>query len=293
MSLRGERRYVALLLLPYLLGLVVLVLLPGLMTFGLALYDYDLIRAPVFAGFSNFAGLVDDEIFQIALRNTLAFLALAVPLRLVAAVSLALLLHRPMTGAGAYRTAAFLPTALPDVAYALVWLWLFNPLYGPINVGLTAIGQAPPQWLNDPDAARWATVIMATFIVGESFVVAMAARNQIPRELYDLAEIEDAGPLNRLRRITLPLMGPTLLLLIFRDTIFSLQASFVPALLVTGGGPPPYATTYLPLLIYRDGFEYLRYGYAAATTVVMIGVTALIVLLQYLIVRRWRRALPL
>jgi len=136
-------------------------------------------------------------------------------------------------------------------------------------------------------------VIMAAFIVGESFVVAMAARNQIPRDLYELAEIEDAGALNRLRRITLPLMAPTLLLLIFRDTIFSLQASFVPALLVTGGGPPPYSTTYLPLLIYRDGFEYLRYGHAAATTVVMIAVTALIVLVQYLIVRRWRRALPL
>ena len=85
-------------------------------------------------------------------------------------------------------------------------------------------------------------------------------------------------------------MGPTLLLLMFRDTIFSFQANFVPALIVTGGGPPPYATTYLPLFIYRNGFEYLRYGYAAAATLAMFLVTAIIVLIQYRIVKRWRRA---
>jgi multiple sugar transport system permease protein len=85
------------------------------------------------------------------------------------------------------------------------------------------------------------------------------------------------------------MMAPTLLLL-FRDTIFSFQASFVPALVMTDGGPAPYATTYLPLFIYTTGFEYLRYGYAAAATVVMFAVTAVIVFVQYRIVRRWRAA---
>ena len=85
-------------------------------------------------------------------------------------------------------------------------------------------------------------------------------------------------------------MAPTLLLLLFRDTIFSFQATFVPALIVTEGGPPPYATTYLPLFAYSNAFEYLRYGYAAAATLVMFVVTAIIVYLQYRIVRRWRHA---
>jgi multiple sugar transport system permease protein len=91
-------------------------------------------------------------------------------------------------------------------------------------------------------------------------------------------------------RLTLPLMAPTLLLLMFRDTIFSFQANFVPALIVTGGGPPPNETTYLPLFIYRNGFEYLRYGYASAATLVMFGMTALIIYLQWRIVKRWRHA---
>ena len=85
-------------------------------------------------------------------------------------------------------------------------------------------------------------------------------------------------------------MAPLLLLLFLRDTILSFQLNFVPALIVTEGGPPPYATTYLPLFVYRDGFEYLRYGYAAAATVVMLVLTALVVLVQWRIVRRWQRA---
>jgi multiple sugar transport system permease protein len=85
-------------------------------------------------------------------------------------------------------------------------------------------------------------------------------------------------------------MAPTLLLLLFRDTVYSFQASFVPALIVTEGGPPPFATTYLPLFVYRNAFEYLRYGYAAAATLVMFVVTAAIVYAQYRMVRRWRRA---
>ena len=118
----------------------------------------------------------------------------------------------------------------------------------------------------------------------------MAARVEIPAELYELAALEGAGPVATLRRVTLPLLGPTLVLLLLRDTIYSFQASFVPALVITDGGPPPYATTFLPLFIYRNGFEYLRFGYAAAATVVMLGVTAVLIAAQYGVLRRWRNS---
>jgi multiple sugar transport system permease protein len=189
-----------------------------------------------------------------------------------------------------YRTGAYLPTVVPDVAFALLWLWILNPLYGPLNAFLGLFGDFTPAWLTNPDAAQAAVVIMSLFQIGEGFIVALATRQEIPDELYELAAIEGSRPLNVFRRITLPVMAPTLLLLLFRDTIFSFQASFVPALIVTDGGPPPYATTYLPLFIYRNAFEYLRYGYAAAATLVMFVVTAVIVLIQYRIVKRWRKA---
>jgi len=284
-----ERRESLLMLAPYVAGLVALVAVPAAITLGLALTEYDLIRSPRFAGFENFRELWDDTLFWTALRNSLMFILFAVPLRLAGAVTLALLLHRRFRGVAAHRTAAYLPSVVPDVAFALLWLWIFNPLYGPLNLALDAAGGPTPSWLTDARAAQWAVIIMSLFTIGEGFIVAMATRQLIPGELYELGAVEGARPLHMLWRVTLPLMAPTLLLLLFRDTIFSFQASFVPALLVTGGGPE-YATTYLPLFIYRNGFEYLRYGYAAAATVSMFLITAVIVYVQYRIVRHWRRA---
>jgi multiple sugar transport system permease protein len=285
-----ERREHALMLAPYVLGVVLLIALPGAITFGLAVTEYDLIRSPRFNALDNFRELWHDDIFRTSLRNSLMFILFAVPLRLLGAVSLALLLHKRFRGVAAYRTSGYLPTVVPDVAYALLWLWIFNPLYGPLNITLGAIGGPTPSWLTDPRAAQWAVIIMSLFTIGEGFIVAMATRQGIPPELYELGDVEGARPFHMFWRITLPLMAPTLLLLMFRDTIFSFQANFVPALIVTGGGPAPYATTYLPLFIYREGFEYLRYGYAAAATLTMFLVTALIIYLQYRIVKRWRHA---
>jgi multiple sugar transport system permease protein len=211
-------------------------------------------------------------------------------LRLVGALGLALLLHKRFRGVGIYRTGAYLPTIVPDVASALLWLWILNPLYGPLNLFLGLFGDFTPAWLTNPASAQAAIVLMSLFQIGEGFVVALATRQEIPRELYEMAAIEGSWHLDVFRRVTLPMMAPTLLLLLFRDTVLSLQATFVPALIVTDGGPPPYATTYLPLFVYRNAFEYLRYGYAAAATLVMFLVTAMIVLVQARIVRRWRRA---
>ena len=277
---------------PYLLGLTVLIALPAVITFGLALFEYDLITSPEWAGLSNFRELWGDDIFRRSLRNSLMFIAAAVPLRLLGALLLALLLHPKIRGVSAYRTAAYLPTVVPDVAFALLMLWIFNPLYGPLNIALDAVGAPTPQWLTDPNDARWAVVLMSLFQIGEGFIVALAVRQSLPGDLYELAEIEGARPWYVFARITLPLMAPALLLLLFRDTIFSFQANFVPALLIFDGGPPPYATTYLPLFVYTNAFEYLRYGYAAAAALVMFGITAAIVFAQWRILRRWRLASP-
>jgi multiple sugar transport system permease protein len=286
-----ERRGLALMLTPYLVGLTVLIVVPGVITITLALFEYDLIRPAVFVGLDNFRELASDAIFWTSLRNSLHYIAFAVPLRLLGALGLALLLHRRFRAVGGYRTAAYLPTVVPDVAYALLWLWIFNPLYGPVNILLDAVGAPTVPWLIGAGATQAAVIIMSLFQIGEGFLVAMATRQSIPGDLYELIAIEGARPLNSFLRITLPMMAPTLLLMLFRDTVFSFQASFVPALIMTGGGPPPYATTYLPLFVYTNGFEYLRYGYAAAAAAVMLAVTAAIVFIQYRIVRRWRASL--
>jgi multiple sugar transport system permease protein len=279
-----------LLIAPFLTGVVLLVAGPAVLTAGLALFEADLVRRPVFRGLANFGDLATDPIFRQSVRNSLIYIAGAVPLRAFAAIGLALLLHASFRGAGAYRTAVYLPSTIPDVSFALAWLWILNPLYGPLNVGLAAIGITGPAWLSDPWAARAGLVLISAFTIGEGFLIALASRREVPGELYELAGLEGAGPWQTLRRVTLPVLGPTLLLLVLRDTILSFQSSFVPAVVITDGGPPEYATTFLPLYVYRTGFQYLRFGTAAAATVVMLAMTAGLVALQYLVLRRWRFA---
>jgi multiple sugar transport system permease protein len=291
-----SRRQLLLMLTPYLIGLVGLVLLPAVITLALAFTEYDLLRPPRWAGLDNFTELIDDPIFRVALTNSLVFALVAVPLRVLLALGLALLLHRRALGAGSARGAALLPTAVPEIAYGLLWLWLLNPLYGPINQllrtggenGLTMLGRTPPQWLTDPTDARAAIIAMSLFTMGETFVVLLAARRALPRDVYEMAALEDATGWDVFRRVTLPLMAPVLGLLLVRDAVQSLHFTFVPALVVTDGGPPPYATTYLSLFVYRNGFEYLRYGYAAAATLVMILLTLAAVVVQWRLIRRYR-----
>lgn len=291
-----ERRGLALMLAPYLVGLVALVLVPFAVTLAMAFAEYDLIRPPEWAGLGNLTELAGDPVFRTALGNSLVFAAIAVPARLLLALGLALLLHRRAPMVGAARASAALPMAVPEIAYGLLWLWLLNPLYGPINQllrlggenGLTLFGRTPPQWLTDPTDAKAGIILMSVFTIGEMFIILLATRRALPPEVYELAALEDATGWDVFRRITLPLMAPVLGVLVLRDTIQSFQFSFVPTLVVTEGGPPPYATTHLSLFIYRNAFEYLRYGYAAAATLAMMLLTLIAVGLQWRLIRRYR-----
>ena len=271
--------------LPYVAGLTILIGVPVAGAIALSFTDFSGVQEPSFVGLDNFERLFTQGPFWRAAGNTLVFIAIAVPLRLLAAVGLALLLHR--RGAGAARGIAYLPTVVPDVAYALLWLWLLNPLYGPIAAATSSAGLTSPGWLTEQWPARIAIAVMGAFQVGEAFVVVLAARRTVPESLYEAARVEGARPWFTLRNVTLPVMAPVLALLALRDVVLALQVNFVPAFLVTDGGPA-YATTFLPLYVYEAAFRYFRFGYAAAVSVVMFAMTAAILAVQYAIYRRWR-----
>ena len=273
--------------LPYVAGLTLLVAVPVAGALAMALTNFSGVQDPEWVGFDNFERLLDQPLFWKSLGNTAAFVAIAVPLRMAAAVALALLLHRRTAGAGVARGIAYLPSVVPDVAYALLWLWLLNPLYGPLAAAASSAGLTSPGWLTEPWPARIGIAVMGAFQVGEAFVVALAARRTVPEPLYESARVEGATPWFTLRNVTLPVMAPVLGLLALRDVVLALQVNFVPAFLVTEGGPA-YATTFLPLYVYEQGFRYFRFGYAAAVGVVMFAFTAAILAVQYAIYRRWR-----
>ncbi|MDQ3627250.1 MAG: sugar ABC transporter permease [Actinomycetota bacterium] len=272
---------------PYAVGTTLLVLIPALLTLGYAFTDHTGIASPGFNGLDNLRRLWADPLFLASVQASAFHVAVAVPLRLLTATAVGLLLAAPRSGGRWYRTAVYLPTVVPDVALALLFLWLLNPVYGPLNQLLGAAGLSGPNWLSSPWGARVAVIMLLAFPIGEAFVVVVATRRHIDGRLYEAAALDGCGRWKALRRITLPLLAPVLVLLAVRDTAFVLHASFVPAYLLTDGGPDN-ATLYLPLYIFDQSFEFFGFGYGAMLTLVLLGFTVLLVALQVALVRRWR-----
>ncbi len=278
-------RSIAWLLAPFLLGSLLLFVVPALMTFGLAFTRYDALSAPEFVGADNFVALTKDKYFHIALGNSFYFIALAVPLRILAALGLALFLHRRRAGVKSTRVAVFLPTVFPDAAYALIGLWFFNPLYGPLNMVLAKMGIAGPAWLVDPSYAKLVFVIMSLFQIGEGFVILLAARSEMAHELFEAAYIAGCSRWQALCHITLPLLTPWLLLLSIRDIMMSFVTTFAQSHLMTQGDPY-YATLFSPLLVYEEAFDKFHFGLGSAMMLVTFVACLLLVAVLAAITRR-------
>lgn len=276
-----------LLLLPYLIGILLLVALPALLSFGLAFFRYNALSPPTWLGTLNFLLVTTDELFLLSIQNSLALVILPVPLRVLGAFLLAILLHRNGRFLNWFRASIYLPSVLPTAAYALAWLWILNPIYGPMNLLLQALGLAPPAWFADSQWAKPGLLLLSLWQIGEGFLVCLAALQDIPHAVEDAALVDGANRVQRFFYLTLPLMAPILLLLAFRDAILTLQESFTTIFLLTGGGPY-YATYTLPMLIYEQGFGLLQFGAASAALWVLYALSGLIVLALYLIARQWQ-----
>lgn len=268
---------VRLFLLPFLLGSLILIVLPALITVGVAFTKYNAIQPPTWVGLDNFRTLLDSPLARLSLRSSLQFIFLAVPLRVLGALAMALLLQQAGRLFGGLRAAVYLPTIIPEGAFALIFLWILNPLYGPLNAVLGAVGLPTPDWLLDPTTARLSFVLMALFTIGEGMVVLLVGLKTIPRVYYEVARVDGAGAWQSFWRITLPLLTPWLLVLTFRDIVVSLQNTFTPSFVMTYGGPY-YATTFIPLLLFELAFDLFDFGAAAAMMVVMYILTALLVI---------------
>ena len=271
---------------PFLLGTIVLVLLPMILNLVLAFTEYDALAAPVWRGFETFGIVLRRDLFWIALRNSLLYVVLAVPMRLLGALGLALFFNRPRRGNRWYRTAIYLPTVIPAIAYAFIWLWVYNPLYGPLNQLLGWLGLPQPLWLVDARLALLSIVLMSCFQIGEGFIMLLAGLQDVPHEHYDAAAVDGASRWQMFRLITLPLLMPWLMLLTIRDIIASAQSTFAPAYLMTGGRPY-YATLFMPLLIFEEAFDRFRFGHAAAMMVIMLSVVGVLLYLLYRLRGGW------
>lgn len=283
----GRRALTAwLFLTPALLVLLAFTLYPMVQAVYLSLTDYNLIRAAEWVGLENYAELFQDPAFWNAFGNTVVYALVVTPVTVVFALVFALMLNQRFAGRAFARTAIFLPFIVSLGIIAIAWAFLLDPNIGLLSYWLSLIGISPEQgWLTDPRYAMAAVMIVGVWKnVGFYMVIYLAGLQSIPGDMYEAARLDGAGPWQRLRSITLPLLSNQTLLVSVLALIATLQA-FDQIWVMTRGGPF-FRTETLVMLIYREGFQELRFGYASAISFVLLVFVFILSMVQFGFLRR-------
>lgn len=270
------------LILPWLLGLIVWTLGPILASLYLSLTDYNVLQAPAWVGIANYRGMFTaDPDFWPSMRITFLYGLLSVPLGLAGALFTALLLAQDVKGIGVWRTIYYLPAVLPAAATAVLWRWMFSPSAGLINTLLNPLlklfGLPRPAWFTDVRLVLPSFVIMSLWgIFGANTVILLAGIKNIPRHLYEAAEIDGASSWSQFGHVTLPMLSPTLFYTLVMGVIGSMQVFTQPMFI----DAPRQAGIFINVYIYQQAFSRFRMGYASALgwwlLVVILALTALV-----------------
>lgn len=283
---------------PWLIGFLIFTLVPVALSFYYSLCDYSLLQEPEFVGLKNYSMLMTDELFWKSLLNTFVFALIALPSAMLVSLGLAILLNERIPGQSIYRTIIFLPSLVPVVASAMLWLWLLNGDLGLINTLLAKVGIKGPAWLSAemlswgdgprPSKFYWAMpalAFMSLWGVGHTVTIYLAGLQDVPPELYEAAEIDGAGPVSRLFNVTLPMLSPVIFFNLIMAIIGTLQVFAIPYI-ITGGGPRR-GTYFMTMYLYDNAFRFLRMGYASSLAWVQLLIILALTALAFWTSKRW------
>jgi multiple sugar transport system permease protein len=298
-----RRGTVALFLGPWLVGFSVFFAYPLVWSAYLSFTSYDLLSSPRWVGLANYRYLLgtDEQIWP-AVSNTLWLVAVLVPLQVLFAFGVALMLARARWGLGFFRTVFYLPALVPPVAATLGFVYLLNPATGPVNTILQKLGIEGPLWFNDPSWAKPSLTLLGLWGIGNTMIIFLAAVLDVPKQLDESAQLDGAGALRRLRWVVMPTISPVILFAVVLGVIQALQyftQAYVAASVAAGQasqagsvstleqGYPEGSTLFYPVLLYYNGFRFFHMGYAAAMSMLLLGVAFAITLLILRNSRRW------
>ncbi len=271
---------------PALSAIAVFFFLPVAASVLLSLTDFDIYaiasRANLrIVGGANYAHLLHDPLFWIALRNTVYFVVVAGPLSVAVSLAAALLLSAKLVRfKGVFRTIFFLPVVATLVVVAVVWRYVYHPRFGLLNHGLGALGIGPIDWLGDPRWALPAIILMAVWKnFGFNMVIFIAGLQGIPERLYEAASIDGAPPWQQFRHVTLPMLAPTFAFVALMTLIGYFQLFAEPYVMTQGG--PAHSTLSIVLLMYQEGFRWWNMGYAAAVAFTLFAILLLLTLVSW------------
>ena len=273
---------------PWLIGFFGLTLGPALVSLYLSFTDYDLLSNPRWVGAANYVRIAtSDPKFSAAMHVTFLYVALAVPLKLTFALLVAMILNRGLRGLPLYRAIFYLPSLIgASVAISVLWRQLFAG-DGLLNQALKLVGIHGPSWISNPDTALYTLVALSVWQFGSPMIIFLAGLRQIPKDVYEAAEIDGASRSQQFWRITLPLLTPVVFFNVVVQTIDAFKA-FTPAFIISGGtGGPIDATLFYTLYLYQEAFAYFRMGYASALAWVLVVIIAAFTALSFLSSRYW------
>jgi multiple sugar transport system permease protein len=272
---------------PWIVGFVVFTAIPIGLSFYYSFCDYSLTRpsrGPLWIGLDNYNQMIHDTVFWKSLGNTLYYASMALPAGLLVSLGLALMLNTNIRGQTIYRTIIFLPSLVPTIASAMIWLWMFNPGEGLFNFLLNSAHLPTPDWLGER-LAMASLAMMSVWSVGNTVVIYLAGLQDVPRELLEAAEIDGAGPWRRLFAVTLPVLTPVIFFNLIIAIIGTFSILIVPYIMTLGG--PNKATYFYTMFNYDEAFRYLHMGYASALAWVQLAITMALTGLAFLSARKW------
>lgn len=270
----------------WIVGLAAFTAYPVLASLYYSFCDYSILKSPVWCGLENYQQLAQDGLFWKSLGNTLFYAGLSVPLGTAVALGLAVLLNCEVKGRSTYRLLFFMPSIVPVVASAMLWLWIFNGEYGLMNGFLSPLlspfGLHAPTWLADPAWSKPALVIMSLWGTGNAMVIYLAGLQNVPGELYEAAEIDGASAWQRFCKVTLPAIAPVVAFNAIMAIIGAMQL-FAQAYIMSeaangngnaSDGNPERSTLFYTIYLFSTAFQDLRMGYASAMAYILFLITA-------------------
>ena len=271
---------------PFIVGFLIFSLYPIGASLFYSFTSYRILTPPHWIGFGNYQRMLfRDELFWTSLYNSGFFTLLSVPSGLIVSFVLALALNANIRGLSIYRTVFYLPSLVPTVAVAIIWLWLFHTRYGLLNIILQWLGLPRVGWLTSPGMAKPSLAIMGLWLIGPTIIIFLAALQDVPQHLYESAEIDGAYYLQKTIYITIPMVTPVILFNLIMGLIGSFQY-FTQVYIMTDGGPV-HATLMYVMYLYKNGFEYVQMGYASALAWVLFLVILLCTVLVLRSSGRW------
>ena len=258
-----ENRWGILMALPAILGFLMWSLLPMVASLVISFTEWSVVSKPKFIGFANFNRMfTQDPLFWKSLYVTAYYTFLSVPAVIVSAFLIATLLNQEVKGLAIFRTIFYLPSVVPAVANAVLWLWLFNPDFGLLNTVLGSLGIGKSLWIYDEASVLPSLVLMSVWGMGNTMIIFLAGLQGVPRQLYEAAEIDGANFIQRWAHITLPMVSSVIFFNLVMGLIGTFQV-FSQAYVMTDGGPNN-SSLFMVYYLFRNAFQYGRMGYASA-----------------------------